>query len=325
MSDSRLPPRLRRGRPRRDRPDNPGTTLLTTLSALVGVAGSLIALAVTVGTLKLASVWVLATITAAALLCMTLWWLWRRYHRSALPPVLIGGLLVPALAATAVLTFRISMTQIRCTESRQLTETARDHAASGETERAIGEFTTVIERCPSGRAYLYRGQAYDRTGKDLVAMRDLDQAVRLLSRRTEPRQLSNAYLLRGKIHNSRKDCDQAAVNFRWALEVDPLYDPAFHNLALTRAAQGAWRGSPTGSALGAIDRAIALNNQYSGFFLVRGRIHTALGDFDKATADLSKAVEIATADEQAEKSGAQAVLRSVRARKIPRDLFEPCA
>ena len=325
MSDSHLRSRLRRGKLRQNRAGNPGTTLLTTLSGLVGVAGSLIALAVTVGTLKLVSVWVLATITTAALLCMTLWLLWRRFRRAALQPLLASVLLVPVLAGAAVLTFRISMTQIRCAEAKQLVETARDHAASGELDRAIGEFTTVIDRCPSGRSYLYRGQAYDKTGKDLVALRDLDQAVRMLSRPTEQRQLSNAFLLRGKIHNARKDCDQAAVNFKWALQVDPLYDPAFHNLALTRAAQGAFRGSQTGSALGAIDQAIALNNQYSGFFLVRGRIHAALGDFDRAAADLSKAVEIATPDEKAEKSDAQAVLRSVRDKKIPRDLFEPCA
>lgn len=125
-----------------------------------------------------------------------------------------------------------------------------------------------------GRAYLQKKE-YDR------AIQDLDAAIRL-----DPNYTS-AYNARGTAYASKGDHERGFRDLDYAIKLDSTYALAHYNKgnAYRKLGQHAL-------ALVSLNRGIALDSSEAGVFSVRGQVYVALKDYDRAIKDYDRALRM---------------------------------
>ncbi len=103
------------------------------------------------------------------------------------------------------------------------------HQSRGDHDRAIGDFTQVIEDLPEfALAYSFRAESYAEQQKLSLAVADLDIAVFLSPRDAE------VVHQRGFLHMAQRQLDLALADFDAVLAIDPAHARAFYNRACVR-------------------------------------------------------------------------------------------
>jgi tetratricopeptide (TPR) repeat protein len=189
------------------------------------------------------------------------------------------------------------------------------HYLEGEYDMAIAEFNIAIHSNPEfGDAYNGRGLVYLAMGRLDEALADFDRAIELLP------ESGDAYNNRGAAYYHEGDYTRAMADFDMAIQVEPGFAKAHYNRALVHNALGRYA-----EAIADFDRAIeltpettfaALNEPPPGVsaapidelldyfrlmeseadlplaYANRGLAYLASGDFERAAADFSKALEL---------------------------------
>ncbi|MGQ9838275.1 MAG: tetratricopeptide repeat protein [Cyanobacteriota bacterium] len=129
-------------------------------------------------------------------------------------------------------------------------------------------------------AYLLRGKAYFALNQTPLALADFDRAIELAPRQPEP------YGYRALIRVSQGDMEGAIADFSRLLALHPS---ATHHITL--AGLLAQQGS-LATALTHLDAAIQLDPTSTAAFAKRASLHAYLGEWEAALADWSKAIEL---------------------------------
>jgi len=100
-------------------------------------------------------------------------------------------------------------------------------------KKAIDNFTFTIAQEPSGDnlqalAFYHRGLAYQGVGELNLARSDYSRAIKLKTLRNKV--LKVVYYNRGLVHDGLKRPNAALADFVSAIDKDPKYAPAYHNL-----------------------------------------------------------------------------------------------
>lgn len=166
---------------------------------------------------------------------------------------------------------------------RDITIQGLTYAMEGEYDKAIAEFTKVIQSNPqSSAAYLLRGRLHAEKGDHAKAISDHNRAIRL-----NP-ESSGAYSSRGLIYSGMEDRESALADFDKAIELNAENAEAYFGrgaiLVLTDEYE---RG------IGDLDRAIELNPSQAAPFRLRGiAFATHKGDYERAISDFDSAIAL---------------------------------
>jgi tetratricopeptide (TPR) repeat protein len=164
-----------------------------------------------------------------------------------------------------------------------------DKANAVPVDDAVAHFTNALGAFAlDDSAFARRGWAWKLKGELDLALKDLDEAVRLKPQEKTWRNY------RGLVHLARKEFDQAAQDFDAAIQIDPKYAAAVCNRG------AAWAGKRDyARALADFDAAIQLNGKSNQPLLARGALWQARGEIDKAVADYTAAIKLDPNDFQA--------------------------
>ena len=173
---------------------------------------------------------------------------------------------------------------------RDITMQGLTYAMEGDYDKAIAEFTKVIQSTPQNwAAYLFRGQLHAANGDYAKAISDHNRAIIL-----NP-ELSEAYSSRGVIHSEADDQDSALADFDKAIELDSENAQAYFGRgAILVFTDEFERG------IGDLDKAIELNPHQPSAFRIRGIAHvTHSEDYERAISDFDKAIALNSEDSEA--------------------------
>ena len=189
-------------------------------------------------------------------------------------------------------------------------------------EKSEAHFTQVIKEEPTAVAYHHRGIARQALGFHELAIKDLDEAVRLglkspaifINRANVWHSLGNdrnaladvnqaidaapenalAHNNRGLIWASLKDYDKALADQNRAVKLDPTNAEFFNNRGVTKVKLG-----QLSAALKDYTQAIAINESFAEAYANRGFASKKLGKYREALADYRQAVKLAPQSPQA--------------------------
>lgn len=105
----------------------------------------------------------------------------------------------------------------------------------------------------------------------------------------------NAYLLRGNVNNYLRKYDESISYYQKALQIDPDYQDAINNLAITYTNAGQYHGEvlrETDKALGYLNEAIKLRPKDLETLRLLGIAHGVKGEVNKTLEYLTRALEI---------------------------------
>jgi tetratricopeptide (TPR) repeat protein len=157
-----------------------------------------------------------------------------------------------------------------------------DKADAVLLEDAVDYFTGRMQRDPKdAQAYAYRAEAWTLKGELDIAIKDLDEAIRL-----NPRE-SGLWNQRASAWDDKKEYDKAIRDYGEAIRLDPRDAKAVHNRGLAW-----WAKRDYDKAIRDYDEAIRLNPKYQSAFNNRGLAWYHRGDYDKAIQDHSEAIRL---------------------------------
>ena len=166
-----------------------------------------------------------------------------------------------------------------------------ERGRKGDVDRAIDDLTSAMTVAPQKPApYLNRAVAYIERGRPedpVLAINDLDQAIAL-----DP-DAAGAYVNRAVAYLQRGedgDVERAFGDLDKALDIQPSLPPAYLNRG--NAYVQRQREGDLGLAAVEFTRAIELETDPSMALFNRGLVYSALGDWDRSTADLRRAQEL---------------------------------
>jgi Tfp pilus assembly protein PilF len=158
----------------------------------------------------------------------------------------------------------------------------RDYLHKGDYDRAIADFTRVIEIDPrKADAYHYRGIAYDRKGDRDRAIADITKPIEI-----DPRNAS-AYNDRGILYHMKGEHDRAIADFTRVIEIDPRNAGAYNNRG-----RDYWHKGDYNRALADFDKAIEIDPRQPHAHINRGVTYEALGGAAEAIAAYRQALAI---------------------------------
>ena len=208
----------------------------------------------------------------------------RMLHDRDLQLALVGVALMAAFAATSVLP-RLTRPEIVASllaglvlvplaaTARVQTEVWRDSDALFDHALAVHERDSM--------AHYYKGILLIERGFDSAGIHQLQSALEISP------ELAHANLMLGAVMMDRASPGEAVVYLRRAAAGMPHSLDARIRLAEALAAEG-----DTAAAFAAIDEAAAIDPGSGQPFLVRGRLHEALGSVDEAIEAYRRAVEL---------------------------------
>lgn len=188
------------------------------------------------------------------------------------------------LLVLILLIFTVIAAQAQSTEAR---DAFKRGVACAETDYdcKIVNFTKAIELDPAmTEAYLNRGSAYRKKGKDDLALADLNKAIEL-----KP-DFALAYNSRGILYGETRKFDLALADFNKAIQLRPSFTEAYNNRGLVY-----FRMRSYDLAFGDYEKAIQLYGDSPGAFLPylnRGLVHNKRGNHDQAIADFTNAIRL---------------------------------
>jgi tetratricopeptide (TPR) repeat protein len=155
------------------------------------------------------------------------------------------------------------------------------HDDKKDYDRAIADYTRVIEIHPQAAAYSNRGYAY-------THKRDYDRAFAdYASAAASDAGYADIYFNRGNAYDDIKDFDRAAAEYSKAIAIDPMSADSYSDRGLAYAANGDYD-----RAIADYDRALAIDPKDPQAYDSRGGAFIGLGRYDDAIAEFTKAIEL---------------------------------
>jgi tetratricopeptide (TPR) repeat protein len=148
-------------------------------------------------------------------------------------------------------------------------------------DRAIADYTRVIEVHPQAAAYSNRGYAYTHKRDSDRAFADYASAVETDAG------YADTYFNRGNAYDDIKDFDRAVVEYSKAIAIDAMSADFYSDRGLAYAANGHYD-----RAIADYDRALVIDPYDAQAYDSRGGAYVGLGRNDDAIADFTKAVEL---------------------------------
>ena len=168
-----------------------------------------------------------------------------------------------------------------------------ERGREGDVDRAINDLTSAMTIAPQKPApYLNRAVAYIERGRPkdpVLAINDLNQAIALDS------ESAGAYVNRAVAYLQRNDpgdVERAFDDLDQAVDIQPGLAPAYLNRGNAYVQRD--REGDLGLAAAEFTRAVELEPDSPMAFFNRGLVYSALGDWDRSTADLRRAQELDT-------------------------------
>jgi tetratricopeptide (TPR) repeat protein len=161
----------------------------------------------------------------------------------------------------------------------------------GDPDAAMRDFDRLIELCPTlGEAYSGRGNIWIHKGEPEKAAEDYREAIQLDPGSAEGYILQRL-LVEATYYHQQARYPEAIEKAGEALEIDPECWPAYH----TRAA-AYWYSELFVDAVADYTRVMDLTG---GSYIAcsgRGQVYAEMGEYDRAVADLNRALELAGDD-----------------------------
>jgi tetratricopeptide (TPR) repeat protein len=155
------------------------------------------------------------------------------------------------------------------------------YKARGEIDRAIQDYDEAIRLEPDhAKAFLNRGTAYKAKGEIDRAIQDYDEAIRL-----EP-DSNISFFNRGNAWQAKGDYGRAIEDYDEAIRLKPDDAGAFNGRCWTRAIAN----TTLEAALSDCDESLRLRPDDVGALDSRGFVYFRMRRYDKAIADLDKAL-----------------------------------
>jgi len=162
----------------------------------------------------------------------------------------------------------------------------------GEYDRAITDFTELIQATPKGEYYLERALAYLKKQAYDSAIADLTEAIHL-----NPSELK-AYQRRGIAYLAKREPDAAIADFDWVIEkkrtsgstasdLSPVYVDAYANRGTAYFMKKEYN-----RAIADYSEALDLEPRLAPVYADRARAYRAMGDIEKAIRDEQRVREL---------------------------------
>ena len=155
------------------------------------------------------------------------------------------------------------------------------YAFAGDYERAIADFTEVVEIDGSAAAYGNRGRTHDRAGDYEQAIADLTKAIEIGDNS------AGDYIDRGVAYGRSGNQPQAIADFSKAIKIDGDSADAYCNRGVAYVHAG-----DNEQAIADFSKAIKIDGDFANAYLNRGELHGNAGDYERAIADLTRAIDI---------------------------------
>ena len=155
------------------------------------------------------------------------------------------------------------------------------YAFAGAYERAIADFTEVVDIDGSAAGYGNRGRAHDRAGDYEKAIADLTEAIGISDNS------AGTYIDRGLAYGRSGNHPQAIEDFTEAINIDDNSADAYFSRGVAYAHVGDHE-----QAIADFSKAIAIDGDFANAYLNRGELHGDAGDYERAIADFTEAVRI---------------------------------
>ena len=170
---------------------------------------------------------------------------------------------------------------------RDITLQGLAYASEGEYDKAIVEFTKVIQSNPQNwAAYLMRGKIHAENGNHVKAISDHNRAIRL-----NP-ESSVAYSSRGLIYSGMEDRESALADFDKAIELNAENAEAYFGRGAILVFTDEYE-----DGIGDLDKAIEINPDQPSAFRMRGIAYAAgSADYERAISDFDEAVALNSED-----------------------------
>ena len=155
------------------------------------------------------------------------------------------------------------------------------YAFAGYYERAIADFTEVVDIDGSAAGYGNRGRAHDRAGDYEKAIADLTEAIGIGDNS------AGDYIDRGVAYGRSGNHPQAIADFTESINIDDNSADAYFSrgVAYTHVGDHA-------QAIADFSKAIAIDGDFANAYLNRGELHGDAGDYERAIADFTEAIRI---------------------------------
>ncbi len=151
----------------------------------------------------------------------------------------------------------------------------------GEHNLAMRDLDQAIKLDPKDAGgYYYRARVYSSKGEYDQAIRDIDQAIKLDPNNAE------IYNIRAGIYVARGELDKAIADFDHVIRLDPKAG-AYINRGIAYADKG-----ELDKAVADYSRVIRLDPEFAKAYNNRGNAYVRKGDLDKAVADYSQAIRL---------------------------------
>lgn len=169
----------------------------------------------------------------------------------------------------------------------------------GDYDRALQDFTTVIEKNPKdGKTLTLRGEVLVKTGRTKEALTEFNRILTL-----DPNNV-NALEKRAAIYLKMRSVNEALEDYTTALRINP----ALSNIYLQRGKIFLSNKQFT-AAIQDFTRAIELNSALSKAYLYRGKVYLELKRFGEANADFAITLKLDPADRNCRFSQAQSLFQ----------------
>ena len=155
------------------------------------------------------------------------------------------------------------------------------YAFAGDYERAIADFTEVVEIDGSAAAYGNRGRTHDRAGDYEQAIADLTKAIEIGD--NSP----GDYIDRGVAYGRSGNHPQAIEDFSEAIGIDGDSADAYCNRGVAYVHTG-----DNKKAIEDFSEAIGIDGDFANAYLNRGELHIDARDYEEAIEDFSEAIRI---------------------------------
>jgi tetratricopeptide (TPR) repeat protein len=160
------------------------------------------------------------------------------------------------------------------------------YSKKGEYDQAIADFASAIKYDPTNVL------AHNNIGNAYLSIGDPSQAVFYLTRALEIEKGWSSYFLRGIAYFYLGDYDKAALDFNNAIQLNPEYAGAYHNLGNVYFSQSRYE-----EAIVYYTEAITREPNFVTAYLYRGYAYKQLGESAKAVADLEKFLTLSSEDD----------------------------
>ncbi len=170
--------------------------------------------------------------------------------------------------------------------AEQFTKLGEKSISEEDEQKAIEYFTMAIKADPTyALAYTYRGGIYEKLGQYRLAMRDLEEAIKLSPDLVTGNKLT-PYFLYGMCNYKLGNYELALLDMSRVLEMVPIYSPALYYQGMAYNELGQYQESIDAYTKG-IEMAIKIGEPLEPYYYNRGLVYLKIKDYEKSIYDLT--------------------------------------